>query len=61
MAWEGGPLLEGCMAALGCRTHGIHEGGDHWIVVGEVVATYRADEGGPPLVFFSGRYVSLQA
>ena len=60
MTWEGGPLLEGCMAALGCRTHGIHEGGDHWIVVGEVVATYRAEDAGEPLVFFSGKYVGLQ-
>ena len=47
------------MAALGCRTHAIHEGGDHWIVVGEVVATYRADDAGEPLVFFGGKYVGL--
>ena len=59
MTWEGGPLLEGCIAALGCRTHAIHEGGDHWIVVGQVIATYRDEEAGEPLVFFGGRYVSL--
>ena len=58
-SWEGGPRLDGCVAALGCRLHAIHEGGDHWIVVGQVVATYRVDENGPPLVFFSGRYVGL--
>jgi len=58
-AWEGGPRLEGCVAALGCRLHAIHEGGDHWIVVGQVVAAYRADDVGEPLVFFGGRYVSL--
>lgn len=57
-AWEGGPRLEGCIAALGCRVHAIHEGGDHWIVVGQVIATYRVD-GGLPLVFFGGRYVSV--
>ena len=38
----------------------IHEGGDHWIVVGEVVATYRAEDAGEPLVFFGGKYVGLQ-
>jgi flavin reductase (DIM6/NTAB) family NADH-FMN oxidoreductase RutF len=59
-AWEGGPRLDGCVAALGCRTHAIHEGGDHWIVVGEVVATSRDDDGGRPLVFFAGRYVNLE-
>jgi flavin reductase (DIM6/NTAB) family NADH-FMN oxidoreductase RutF len=58
-SWEGGPRLDGCIAALGCRIHAIHEGGDHWIVVGQVVATYRADDTGDPLVFFRGRYVSL--
>lgn len=57
--WEGGPRLEGCIAALGCHIHAIHEGGDHWIVVGHVVATYRVDGGCEPLVFFGGRYVSL--
>ena len=57
--WEGGPRLDGCMAALGCRTHAIHEGGDHWIVVGHVIATYRDEEAGEPLVFFGGRYVGL--
>ena len=58
--WEGGPRLDGCIAALGCRTHTIHEGGDHWIVVGQVIATYRDEEAGEPLVFFGGRYVGLQ-
>ena len=58
-AWDGGPRLEGCIAALGCQVHAIHEGGDHWIVVGQVVATYRVDEGGLPLVFFGGKYVTL--
>jgi len=57
--WEGGPRLDGCIAALGCRTHAIHEGGDHWIVVGQVIATYRDEDAGEPLVFFRGRYVGL--
>ena|SRR5690349_14794612 len=57
--WEGGPRLEGCIAALGCRVYAIHEGGDHWIVVGEVVATYRVEDSGLPLVFFGGKYMTL--
>ena len=57
--WEGGPRLDGCLAALGCLTHAIHEGGDHWIVVGQVIATYRDEGAGEPLVFFGGRYVGL--
>jgi flavin reductase (DIM6/NTAB) family NADH-FMN oxidoreductase RutF len=58
--WDGGPRLEGCVAAMGCRIHAIHEGGDHWIVVGQVVATFRDEAAGEPLVFFGGRYVGLQ-
>ena len=60
VAWEGGPRLEDCVAAMGCRIQAIHEGGDHWIVVGQVIATYRNEDAGEPLVFFSGRYVGLQ-
>ena len=60
-AWEGGPRLEGCIAALGCTIHAIHEGGDHWIVVGHVIATYRTIEvGAVPLVFFAGKYLGLE-
>jgi flavin reductase (DIM6/NTAB) family NADH-FMN oxidoreductase RutF len=57
--WEGGPRLERCTAALGCAVHAIHDGGDHWIVVGRVIATHRANEGSRPLVFYAGRYVTL--
>ena len=56
--WEGGPRLEGCAAAIGCQVHALHEGGDHWIVVGRVLAAHRPDEECAPLVFHAGRYVS---
>src|SRR5687767_2994341 len=59
ITWDGGPRLEGCAAALGCRIHGIHEGGDHWIVVGRVIAMYAADGEVAPLVFYGGRYLSI--
>jgi flavin reductase (DIM6/NTAB) family NADH-FMN oxidoreductase RutF len=59
-AWDGGPRLDGCVAALGCRVHAIHEGGDHWIVVGQVTATYRAEDASEPLVFFGGKYVGIE-
>jgi 3-hydroxy-9,10-secoandrosta-1,3,5(10)-triene-9,17-dione monooxygenase reductase component len=59
VTWEGGPRLEGCTAALGCQVHAIHDGGDHWIVVGRVIAAYRSPDNGRPLVFFGGRYTTL--
>ncbi len=56
VAWEGGPRLEGCAAALGCVLHELIEGGDHWITVGRVVALHRGIEPLRPLVFYAGRY-----
>jgi 3-hydroxy-9,10-secoandrosta-1,3,5(10)-triene-9,17-dione monooxygenase reductase component len=57
--WEGAPRLEGALASLGCDIHAIHEGGDHWIVIGRVVAMYRPESAPRPLMFFRGSYASL--
>src|SRR5262245_24747326 len=59
--WEGGPRLEGSAAALGCSIHAIYEGGDHWIVIGYVLALYLDQNGVSPLVFCGGRYVALDS
>jgi 3-hydroxy-9,10-secoandrosta-1,3,5(10)-triene-9,17-dione monooxygenase reductase component len=56
--WEGGPLLDGSLAALGCGIEAIYEGGDHWIVMGRVLSLYRS-ESTTPLVFRAGRYTAL--
>src|SRR5687768_8059876 len=56
---EGTARLEGCAAALECSMYAVYEGGDHWIVVGRVAAVHRTDKGCRPLVFFDGRYVSV--
>jgi flavin reductase (DIM6/NTAB) family NADH-FMN oxidoreductase RutF len=46
--------LPGVLARFDCRTREIHEGGDHYIIVGEVEA--HTAEDGLPLLFFSGQY-----
>ena len=56
--WEGGPRLEGCAAAVGCSIHAIHDGGDHWIVVGRVQALHRTSCPSP-LLFHGSRYACL--
>jgi flavin reductase (DIM6/NTAB) family NADH-FMN oxidoreductase RutF len=58
--WEGGPRLEGTAAAIGCEMHRIYEGGDHWIVIGGVLALHQGVEPRAPLAFYSGRYASLE-
>jgi len=60
LAWEGGHRIDGCIAAIGCTVETILEGGDHWIVVGRVLALHRSDDGrAAPLLFFRGRYGTL--
>ena len=54
---DGAPLLPDTLATFECRTHQIHDCGDHYIIVGEVTR-YRADDG-DPLLFFSGSYRSI--
>lgn len=57
--WKGGPLLAGCIASLGCQRDDAREGGDHWIVLGQVVALYRQEHAPDPLMFFSSQYHRL--
>jgi len=59
VAWTEGPRLEGCAAAVACRLHQIVEGGDHWIIIGEVVALHSGVEPRYPLIFHGGMYRKL--
>lgn len=49
------PLLEGCGAQFECKTWNVYEGGDHLIIVGEVME-YSHDVALSPLVFSQGNY-----
>lgn len=50
------PRLTDCIGAMACRVHQVHDGGDHWIVVGEVTDLYDLEGELWPLLFFRGRY-----
>jgi flavin reductase (DIM6/NTAB) family NADH-FMN oxidoreductase RutF len=52
----GAPILDEAIAALECRTHAVYEGGDHSIVVGEVLGVSRPDPGSSPLLYYDGGY-----
>jgi flavin reductase (DIM6/NTAB) family NADH-FMN oxidoreductase RutF len=56
---EGGvPLLDGSLVSFECRTHAIHEAGDHFILVGEVTrASFEPRR--DPLLYFRGKYRRL--
>jgi len=58
LAWQtgagGAPLLEDCAARFVCERHAQHDGGDHWIMIGKVVAL--DDFGRAPLLYHQGSY-----
>lgn len=55
----GAPLIPDAIACLQCRRAALHEGGDHVIIVGEVLA-YSYDHR-PPLIFSRGAFGGFQA
>jgi flavin reductase (DIM6/NTAB) family NADH-FMN oxidoreductase RutF len=57
----GAPVLDDALAALECRTTAVHDGGDHSIVVGQVVgvAAPAQTPSHGPLVHYSGGYRRL--
>lgn len=59
-AATGLPVLSDALAAVECRTHAVHEGGDHSIVVGEVIGVSEPRPGGGPLIHYASRYRTLK-
>ncbi|MEX5709495.1 flavin reductase [Parafrankia sp. FMc6] len=57
-ARTGVALLEGALAVLECRTVATHPGGDHTLVIGEVVALAAQRPDAAPLIFYEGSYLS---
>jgi flavin reductase (DIM6/NTAB) family NADH-FMN oxidoreductase RutF len=56
---RGGLWLERCVAWIDCRVHARYPGGDHTIVVGEVIEIEVA--GGPPLVYHHRNFGTFAA
>ena len=50
------PRLKDCIASFACKISKIYDGGDHWIVVGEVHEVYNNSEQTQPLLFYAGKY-----
>ena len=59
MGESGCPTLIDALARMECRTHAIHEAGDHAIILGEVM-DMSAGTSCDPLVFHKGRYAALR-
>ncbi|WP_424536219.1 flavin reductase family protein [Sphaerisporangium viridialbum] len=52
-------LFDTAIATLECRTTVVHDGGDHSIVVGNVVSADTPRDV-PPLIYYEGRYRHLR-
>ncbi|MCU7818225.1 MAG: flavin reductase family protein [gamma proteobacterium symbiont of Lucinoma myriamae] len=50
------PRLKDCIASFSCKISKQYDGGDHWIVVGEVEDLYKNAADIEPLLFFGGKY-----
>jgi flavin reductase (DIM6/NTAB) family NADH-FMN oxidoreductase RutF len=54
----GAPVLRESLSVFECRRHAIHEGGDHHILIGEVLKA-SFDPTLDPLLYFRGKYRRL--
>jgi len=60
--WDtGSPILPGSLASMECKISSINKGGDHVIVIGEVVRMERAQGDVRPLLYFRGGYANLNS
>lgn len=61
-AWHPGetgvPLLDGSLGSFECKRHAVHDGGDHFLLVGEVVRA-QFEPRRDPLLYFRGKYRRL--
>ncbi|MEP3347555.1 MAG: flavin reductase family protein [Litoreibacter sp.] len=57
---EGVPVLENCLARFECTKTAVYEGGDHVIMLGQVLRAEMREEG-DPLAFFKGQVGSFTA
>jgi flavin reductase (DIM6/NTAB) family NADH-FMN oxidoreductase RutF len=55
---HGAPVLRESLSVFECAHHGVHDGGDHWILVGEVKRA-SFEPGLDPLLYFRGSYRRL--
>ena len=55
----GSPIIDGVRAMVECKTWQVYEGGDHSILVGEVVAA-KALNSKRPLVYYAQQYTTTE-
>lgn len=54
------PVLADALAVMECRTHAVYDGGDHNIVLGDVLDVAAPNPGSAPLLYYQGGYAGLR-
>ncbi len=55
----GSPIISGARAVIECRTWEVYDGGDHSLLIGEVVKAEKLSDK-PPLVFYGQQYTTTE-
>jgi flavin reductase (DIM6/NTAB) family NADH-FMN oxidoreductase RutF len=56
----GMPVLDQAVAVIECRTRAVYDGGDHDILLGDVIGVWADAAPRKPLVYFEGGYRQLR-
>lgn len=56
---SGVALLDNALAWLECRTSAVHDGGDHSIIVGDVIGAAVTDGADDPLLYYRSHYGTI--
>ena len=56
---SGVALLDDSLGWLECRTHAVHDGGDHSIIVGDVVGAGILEDADDPLLYYRSHYGTM--
>lgn len=54
----GSPIISGSLAYLDCKVNNLVDGGDHTIIIGEVLSG-QEDLTKEPLIFYHGKYLNV--
>ena len=58
---SGSPIVDGVHAVIECKALRAYEGGDHTILIGEVVSAAVISPKKKPLIYYSQQYTSTEA
>jgi len=55
------PVLDGTLAAVACKVDKVLDSGDHFMILGQVMAVRYQEEAEKPLLYYRGRYHHLES